>query len=155
MGKRAIVRIIFCCIALSAASGCALRNDTIREIAGISVFELEGLRKNAEVKIFGEDYFTCFTKTLDILKKLDMYIYRQDIKKYLIAVYMSKEDSTAVGLFFKEVNKDETKIEITSPSSYAKEFVAKRIFTILEKTFRMDKDLDKFISEARNKPKME
>ena len=46
-----------------------------------------------------------------------------------IAIYLSSTDTTPVGIFFTEESKTSTLIEISSPSTYAKEEVANSIFT--------------------------
>ncbi len=111
--------------------GCASIKETAKGIAGVSTKVLEDNRKSAIVKTFNYDYFTCYTRTLDILKKMGAYIYAQNIKKHMIAIYVSEQDTTAVGLFFKEINKTNTQIEISSPSTYAKELIAEKVFKSL------------------------
>lgn len=113
--------------------GCAGLTEGVKGIAGISTKSLEEGRKDAIVKDFNYDYFTCYTKTLDILKELGAYIYTQNIKKRLIAIYVSEQDTTPVGLFFKEIDRANTQIEVSSPSTYAKELISTRVFSALEK----------------------
>ncbi len=114
-------------------SGCAAVNEGIKGFLGTSTRALEKARKDAAVKTFHYDYFSCFTKTLEILKHQGAYIYAQDIKKHMIAIYVSEADTTPVGLFFKEIDKDNTQVEVSSLSIYAKEFIAAKVFSALEK----------------------
>lgn len=107
--------------------GCAMVKEQAKKVMGVSTAELEKARKNAIIKDMPHDYFTVYTKTLDILKELNVYIYEQNIKKHMIAMYISQEDTTPVGLFFKEVDVNNTRIEFSSPSTYAKEYVAGKI----------------------------
>lgn len=112
-------------------SGCAGIKETAKGVAGISTKSLEENRKDAIVKAFNYDYSTCYTKTLDILKRISVYIYLQDIKSHMVAIYVSEEDTTPVGLFFKEIDNANTQIEVSSPSVYAKEFIAAKISKLL------------------------
>jgi len=83
------------------------------------------------------DYSACLAKVKDILKKdEEAYIYSQDPQNKMLALYVSETDTTPVGIFFTEAGKEKTVIEISSPSTYAKELVAKKIFTVMDKFFK-------------------
>lgn len=114
-------------------SGCAAITEGAKGIAGISTKSLEKARKDALTKTFNDDYFTAYTKALDILKQIGAYIYKQDVKKRIIAIYVSQTDTTAVGVFFKEIDANNTQVEVSSPSTYAKELIAEKLFSALEK----------------------
>lgn len=132
MGRLKKYRIIMLLgYGIIALSGCAALIEGARGVAGISTKELEKERKFALSKNFNYDYFSCYTKTLDTLKRIGAYVYRKDIKKRLIAVYLSEEDTTPVGVFFKEADANNTLVEVSSPSVSAKEFIAGRIFKSL------------------------
>jgi len=118
--------------------GCATIKETGKGLLGISTRSLEKARVDAIIKTFHYDYFTCYTKTLDILKGMDAYIYMQNIKKHMTAIYISEEDTTPVGLFFKEIDATNTQVEISSPSTYAKEFLAKNVFSVLDKSVTLE-----------------
>jgi len=118
---------------LVSLSGCAAITETAKSIAGVSTKALETERKSAIKKTFNYDSFTCYTKTLEILKRLNAYIYAQDVKKQMIAIYVSQSDTTPVGFFFEELDQNNTQIEVSSPSTYAKEYFAAKIFPFLEK----------------------
>ena len=113
-------------------SGCATVIEGAKGIAGISTKSLEQARKDAITRKFSYNYLVCFGKTQDILKQIDAYVYMQDIKKHMIALYVSSQDTTAVGIFFTEIDPSDTQIEVSSPSTFAKETIAKRLFAILE-----------------------
>jgi hypothetical protein len=113
-------------------SGCATIKESAKCVAGVSTKVLEDNRQTAITKTVNRDYFTAYTKTLEVLKRRDSYIYVQDIKKHLIAVYFAPGDTTPVGIFFKEVGANTTQVEVSSPSSYAKELIAERIFSVLK-----------------------
>jgi hypothetical protein len=112
--------------------GCATILEGAKAVMGISTKSLEEGRKDAIVKIFNYDYSTCYAKTQTILKQIKAYIYAQDKQEYMIAIYVSNTDTTPVGLFFKEIDTNNTQIEVSSPSKYAKETIAKRLFAIME-----------------------
>lgn len=114
-------------------SGCATVIEGSKEFAGVSTKVLEENRKDAITKTFNCDYFTCYTRTSDILKHIGAYIYAQDIQKHMIAIYVSGQDTTPVGIFFKEIDGSHTQVEVTSPSTYAKELIVGRLFGALEK----------------------
>jgi hypothetical protein len=66
------------------------------------------------------------------LKDIGAYIYAEDKKKDLIAIYVSENNTTPVGLFFQETDNLHTQIEISSPSSFARDLIAEKIFSNLE-----------------------
>lgn len=116
-----------------AASGCACVKETTKGIIGISTKEIENSRKNAIKKMLNYEYNACYNKTLEILKRTGAYIYTEDKKKNMIAIYVSESDTTAVGIFLKENGKNNTQVEVSSASTYAKELIAQKLFTGLEK----------------------
>ena len=107
--------------------GCVGLKETTKGFLGISTKILEEKRKDAAVLSVEKDYFTCYHKVLDILKERKSHIYTK--RSDLIAFYVSEDDTTAVGIFFKEIDKQKTQIEISSPSTSAKEIIAKEIFS--------------------------
>lgn len=123
-----LYRIIIFLICAGALIGCATIKEMISGMIGISTKVLEDNRKSAIVEVFAYDYPRCYKRCIEILKENGAYIYKQSIKKYMIALYVSEEDTTPVGLFFKEIDKNHTQIEISSPSSYAKELISQRLY---------------------------
>ncbi len=111
--------------------GCAGIKEMTRGFLGVSTRSLEKARKNAASQNFSYDYFSAYTKTLDALKGMNAYIYRKNIKKYMIAIYVSETDTTPVGIFFKEIDKDNTQIEVSSPSSYGRDAISAKLFSAL------------------------
>jgi hypothetical protein len=112
--------------------GCFSMKNLPRRISGLSTVELERQRTEAISMDFNIDYPECFTKTQAILKKIGAYIYAKDNKKQMIAIYLTSEDTTPVGLFFKKLESGKTQLEVSSLSTYGKEIIAKRVFTMLE-----------------------
>jgi len=123
------VILIFAVCSLSF-SGCAAIKEGGRCLIGVSTKEVERSRSGAITKSFNYDYNACYSKTKGILKNIGSYIYAQN--KNMIAIYISEEDTTPVGLFFKEVDANNTQIEVSSPSTYAKELIAAKVFSALE-----------------------
>ena len=120
-------------------SGCASIKEMSKGVAGVSTKKLEESRKGAILKTFDYDYFTCFTNTSDALKKLGCYIYAQDIKKHRIAIYVSEQDTTPVGIFFKEMSAASTQVEVSSPSTFAKELISGKLFQALKEKSQGEK----------------
>ncbi|MCK9432814.1 MAG: hypothetical protein PHQ84_02930 [Candidatus Omnitrophica bacterium] len=125
---------IFLMGVLCILSGCATMKEAGKGFLGVSTRILEDGRKDALKKSFALDYHSCYLKVKDILaeKGKESYIYSEDADKKLIAFYLSCEDTTPVGIFFTEETQGGTLIEISSPSTYAKEEIAKRVFPGLE-----------------------
>lgn len=121
-----------CAFVIFSSLGCAAIKEGCRGFLGVSTDILQKSRKSSIARSFNYDYFTCYTKSLDILKKAGSYVYAQDVKKHMIAVYVSETDTTPVGLFFTEMDKGNTMVEISSPSTYGKEVVAEKVFSGLE-----------------------
>lgn len=112
--------------------GCTVQ-EAAKGVIGISTKQIEEARKTASIKTFGYDYASCYKNTKEILKHIGAYIYCEDKNKKLIAFYVSSEDTTPVGIFFKAVDASKTQLEVASPSTSAKEAIAKNVFSSLEK----------------------
>ena len=112
--------------------GCATIKEGGRSLAGISTKVLEEHRKDAIVKKFDFDYKTSYAKIKDFLIVRGSYIYTENTEKHLMAIYVSPEDTTPVGIFFKELGPTSTQVEVSSASTYAKEFIAKKISRAFE-----------------------
>jgi len=117
-------------------AGCVGFKEGLRGFAGISTKVLEEGKPNAISSSFNYDYNTCYLKVREILKDIGAYIYAKDSQKKMIAIYVSEEDTTPVGIFFEEVDKANTKIQVSSPSVYAKELISGKIFSTLEKSLK-------------------
>jgi hypothetical protein len=122
--------------------GCATIKETAKGFAGVSTQVLEEKRKDALNKSFVLDYNSCYIKVRDILqeKGREYYIYAEDAKKKMIGIYLSEADTTPVGIFFTEEEKGRTMVEISSPSTYAKEYIANKIFTGIEVLLKLDSE---------------
>lgn len=136
--RRICFLIIGFALTVSLTSGCAKMKEAVRSVAGISTQELENSRGKSIKKVFKYDYFTCYAKTKDALTTIGAYIYAEDKEKDLIAIYVSRKDTTPVGLFFLDIDNIHTQIEIASPSTFARDLIAEKIFANLETSFRQD-----------------
>ena len=113
-------------------SGCSIAIEGVKGFAAVSTKSIEEARKEAITKTFNYDYNTCLGKVKNFLVKKGSYIYAQNAKKHMIAIYISAEDTTPVGIFFKEIDSGNTQVEVSSPSTYGKELIAKKVFSYLE-----------------------
>jgi hypothetical protein len=138
--------MVVCCLLSAVLIGCATVKEMGKGFIGVSTKVLEDGRKDALKKSFALDYDRCYLKVKDILSqktKKDKegqeqgpYIYAQDSKEKLIAIYLSTQDTTPVGIFFTEEAGGNTLIEISSPSIYAKEEISNRIFTGIDELIK-------------------
>jgi hypothetical protein len=127
-----LLLIVGCWSLVIAAAGCATVTEAAKCVAGVSTKALEDGRAKSIKKTFDLDYVTCDSKVREALRTTGAYIYADKKAEKLIAIYMSESDTTAVGIFFTEINALHTQVELTSPSTEAKEIEAKRIFDHLE-----------------------
>jgi len=109
-------------------TGCATTDDWFKGLLGVSTASVESARKNAVSKVFDYDYIVCYEKMKKILEEMpQVSIYAR--KKGLIAVYYNSVNTTPVGVFFKKIDEKKTGVEIASPSSSARDWVAKNLFS--------------------------
>jgi hypothetical protein len=131
-------KLVILAVAL-LVSGCVGPKEAIKGILGVSTHEVEAARKEAIAKSFFIGYDTCYSKTLDILKKIKSPVYAQDPKKGMIALYVSDNDTTSVGIFFNTLSSRITEIEVSSRSTYFKNKIAQEIFAAMEKEIKSSK----------------
>ncbi|MFH0739362.1 MAG: hypothetical protein V2A59_05850 [Candidatus Omnitrophota bacterium] len=111
--------------------------ETAKGIAGTSTKVLEDNRPKAISQQVNYGYETCYNKSQEILEKAGSYIYARN--KEMIAVYLSENDTTPVGFFFKSIDGSNTEISVSSPSAYAKELLSKILFRGLDRMLHPDK----------------
>jgi len=147
------VLVVSGCLLSTVLLGCATIKELGKGFAGVSTQVLEDKRKDALKKSFALGYSDCYVKVKDILKTKgkESYIYAEDPKKKMIAIYVSVQDTTPVGIFFTEEAGISTLIEVSSPSTYAKEEIANRIFTAID-TFLNPKPKQQVINSLIPKP---
>ncbi|MDI6606544.1 MAG: hypothetical protein QME65_05345, partial [Candidatus Omnitrophota bacterium] len=78
-------------------------------------------------------YDICYNESKRILKEKGAYIYAEDPAKKMIAAYVSETDTTPVGVFFKAVDDSHTQVEVSSPSTFGKEYISGKLFLSLDK----------------------
>lgn len=135
---------------LLSLSGCASMKEAGRGIAGTSTKILEESRADALKKKFNSDDRAVTLRVKESLKKTGCYIYRQEPDKGLIAVYLSEADTTPVGVFLKLLDSGATLVEISSPSTYAKEFLMEKISQDLKDLIKAEKK-ESLEAEAQGK----
>jgi len=128
-------------ISAVALTGCAHVKEAGKGILGISTNEIEKDRPNAVKKIFSCEYKKAYDLTLTALANMGSYVYAK--KDDLIAFYVSEEDTTVVGVFLKAVDPLSTEIEVSSPSVYAKELIASKLFRRIDLLLSLKEDLKK------------
>ena len=128
-------RLILILLAISFIYGCAGVKEAARGFAGISTKALEESRPDAIKKSYNMNFYAAHRKVKEVLKKAGSFIYRDDPKADLIAVYLSEKDTTPVGVFFTEMGKDIILVEVSSPSTYGKETISKYVFGYLDGKF--------------------
>lgn len=122
-----------CLLAAVMLSGCVGIKEGTRGFLGISTRELEKGRKDAVVRTFQCAPSDCYDTILATLKEIGAYVYAKDSNKKMVAVYVSETDTTPAGIFLTEEDTAAVRVEVSSPSSYAKEFIAGKVFAALEK----------------------
>ena len=113
--------------------GCSSLKEDVRGFTGVSTKILEDDRENGMKITFKHDYNSCYRKIMDVLVLNKCYVYANDPRKDMIAIYVSEEDTTPVGIFLKTIDGNTTLIEITSPSTYTKETISKVVFSAFDK----------------------
>jgi len=120
-------------------SGCVSPKEAWRGFAGISTKVLEEGRGKALAKEFAYDQPVCYDKVIGILEDMRAYVYAKDKNRSFIAVYVTRTDTTPVGLFFTAGPAGRTKIEVSSPSTFARESFSAKLFGALDKSLKAKK----------------
>ena len=119
-------------------SGCAGLKEFTRGIMGISTKDVELSRPEARVKVFNYDYQAAYDLTLKILQHLGSPVYCNDREKNMVAFYVSEADTTVAGVFLKKIDDKNTQVEVASPSTFAKEYMAVRLFAYFDDPKKLD-----------------
>ena len=123
--------ILACIIMVLLFAGCASVKEAAKGFAGVSTKTLEQHRSSATVETFAMDHDVCYGRIKSALGAMGAYIYAQDVAQTMIAVYVSEQDTTPVGIFLKSVDPAHTQIEVSSPSSNARDAIAEKLFAAL------------------------
>ena len=128
MAVLSVVAVLLFC------SGCGVgMKESLRGFTGVSTKILEDNLPGADSKEFDLAYDVAYSRVQKVIKEIKAYIYSVDKSKNLIAIYVSEEDTTPVGIFFKGSDNAKTRVLISSPSKFAKELISGKIFSGLEK----------------------
>lgn len=120
---------------------------------GIEPFKTQG---KVYTRTFDKDFFTTYNQTLEILGNLGATFYRGSRREGFIimtnfnTVFVQCNDSTEVAVFFTEVEKGKTRVEVSSLNYSLSEFVARELFKGLE-----GKDYRKVTKEDLEREKKE
>jgi hypothetical protein len=120
-------------------SGCVSPREAWKGFTGTSTKILEEGRGRALAKEFAYDQPVCYEKVMAILKDMEAYVYAKSKDKSFIASYVSAKNTTPVGLFLTAVSAGRTKIEVSSPSIFARESFSAKLFGALDKSFKAKK----------------
>jgi len=156
-------RLFFVFLLVYVFSGCASVKEAGRGFLGISTKVLEEGLPNAKKEVFAIDMDSCYEKAKSALIENHAYIYAEKLSPRMIAVYLSvkdivpvddtdyMDDTTPVGLFFSVKQPNQTLVEVSSPSMYAKETIAKAVFGAM-KQYIVKKDITerKIDAQAEN-----
>jgi hypothetical protein len=123
------IKVSMVIIAALIVAGCSGTREVLRGFSGVSTKVLEDKRKEALSKEFQCDLITCHNNITKILRDGGAYIYTDDLNKDLIAIYVSNTDTTPVGIFLTEKSSSSTLVEVSSPSTYGKEYISKLVFS--------------------------
>ena len=153
--KKNATLIAGCAVMLVFMCGCDTMKEGCRGFLGVSTKILEEERGNAVAKEFKFDYVGTYAKTKKALHSMRSYVYREVASEKLIAVYISNEDTTPVGIFLTPVDAGTTRVEVVSPSTFGKEYISKKLFLRLEgkKEFISDQDEEKNEKDEKTAPK--
>jgi len=89
-------------------------------------------------KAFNKDFFSSYDEVINILRELGTHFYRGERRKGFIVVthfnesYRFCTEATEVAVFFKEVEKTKTLIEVVSLNYSLAEYASEQIFNGLE-----------------------
>lgn len=137
---------------ISGTAGCASVLDIPKKIWGSSTRALEAARSDASAKVFTCTPDACFdavvAMTVDDLKAapprgrmLDLFLKDIRRRRLVLMKVPGAVDTTEVGVFFTVLDKDRTRVEVSSLSTNAKLTAASLIFAELARIFPADESL--------------
>ncbi|MGE5309423.1 MAG: hypothetical protein ACM3OC_10095 [Deltaproteobacteria bacterium] len=112
-------------------------HEAVRGVEGKSTRILTDTRPGAAAREFACSSQDCREKVRKSLDEMGAYTYATEGD--LTAVYVSERDTTPVGVFVTAVGEDKTRVEVSSPSTYAKDMVAQKLFDSLDRKLRSKK----------------
>lgn len=123
--------IVLLAFSVLTLSGCAMIKDIPKGIVGVSTRELDRRRPDAIKRTYDCKYEDAFDMVLKALEEKGCYVYEKNLTKHLIAIYVSEQDTTPVGIYFNSSG-HATEVEVSSPSTSAKELISEKIFSSFE-----------------------
>ena len=132
--RRLLVIFVFFLL-LPLFTGCATLKELPKKVWGSSTQALEQARAEGVSNTFSLDYETSFNKVIEILKKMDCYIHIKNKKRHLIVAmkFQGPDDTTEVGIFFREKDPQVTEIELSCLSSSLLNYASEKIFSMMDK----------------------
>jgi len=140
MGRENGFFLVAACCVIVLGAGCAGLMEAGRGIVGVSTKVLEDGRQNAVRKVYPVNYMKCRKTVDDVLADNKAYVYARNDQQKMIAFYMSETDTTPVGVFFIVHGEASTEVEVSSPSRYAKQFIADKISAGFDKVLRSERN---------------
>jgi hypothetical protein len=121
-------------------SSCAVMDGSkefAKTIWGSSTRALEQTRDKAITKTYDKPYWDCVHGAVAVIGKKNWVIFKKDeIKGYIVVMGVKGSvNTTEIGIFFVDLPKHQTRIEISSLSTNAKRKVAKALFYGLDIAF--------------------
>jgi hypothetical protein len=111
------------------------------EIGNVFGIGTKAFREKGKIytKTFEKDIFSCYTQTRKFLEHIGASFYRGSRKKNFMVmthfngIFLQCNESTEVAIFFKEIDKFKTNVEVSSLNYSLSEFVSAKLFKELEK----------------------
>jgi len=139
-------------ISLIGACGCQTLKETAKGVIGISTRQIEEARPAAIKDSLPYDYDTVLMGIKEELADIKAYIYKEDESNNMLAIYLSAADTTPVGIYLTKAGPSVTQVEVSSPSTYGKEFVAGKISMYFQDKQRSEKKIEVALAEVAAKP---
>ena len=125
-------------LGLIILTGCAQTSETAKVLWGSSTRALEKERNgNAATETFSCSFGECYEAVLKVAQEEEWAVFINDRaqRHMFIMGIKGSVDTTEVGIFFDPQSQSDTKIDITSLSSSARQKVSERLFSQLRKIF--------------------
>jgi hypothetical protein len=120
---------IWCLVIGIFTSGCTTIKEGAKGVAGLSTKILEEKRGEALKTTYDCQLAKCYTDVARMLNNTSSYIYARKPNQ-MLAIYISEEDTTPVGIFFTKISDTQTQVEVSSPSVYGKEAISRRVHNL-------------------------
>jgi len=119
-------------LSIGFLTGCSGLKEATKGFLGVSTKELENGRKDSLKKDFSGSFEYVHKKIKDALRANNAYIYKDAKSLDFIALYISEKDTTPAGIFLTKIEENKIRVEVSSPSTYAKELIYKIVLNALQ-----------------------